>query len=332
MGRAGRYVRGIRTRALPCLLASLAVAGLLAGCAAAGSPARRAPTITAGSAPTGTAASAPTSTTAGAPRGTSLLPTTETSLALVDTTRPTLDKGRLVSQVRHLTTIVWYPAVPGPWPLVVFASGFGVGPGTYTALLESWAQAGFVVAAPEFPLTDPAVAGANLDESDIANQPADVRFVTDALVAPGSPVATEIDRARVGVAGQSDGAETVLAASLAPVPAGEPSYRAVIAMSGQPLGPRSSTKLPILVLQGSADTIDAPSHGYEVYSNAAPPKYLEVLHGGGHLAPFVAGSAWLPSISAVTTEFLDLYVAGHGSPAAIRAAGNHPPLASIQSS
>lgn len=249
----------------------------------------------------------------------------------MDTTRPTIARGHLVSRSRHLTTIVWSPAVPGRWPLVVFAAGFAVGPSTYAALLQSWAQAGFVVAAPRFPLTDPSVAGANLDEADIANQPADLRFVTDALVAPGSPFAPDINASRVGLAGHSDGAETVLAASLAPVPPGEPPYRAVIAMSPQPLrGPNPSADCPLLVIEGNADTINPPRRAYATYSEAAPPKYLEILNGGGHLPPFEAGSVWLPTIDAVTREFLDVYVAGRGSPAAIRRAGGDPPLASIQ--
>ena len=74
---------------------------------------------------------------------------------------------------------MWLPAAPGRRPLIVFAHGFDVGPGIYAALLDAWAAHGYVVAAPEFPLTDPAVAGASLDENDINNQPADLRFVTE---------------------------------------------------------------------------------------------------------------------------------------------------------
>src|SRR5207245_982575 len=65
---------------------------------------------------------------------------------------------------RTLVTYVRYPALgaptatdvadappasaAGPFPLVVFAHGFAVTPAIYSNLLQSWARAGYVVAAP----------------------------------------------------------------------------------------------------------------------------------------------------------------------------------------
>ncbi|MDQ2754790.1 MAG: hypothetical protein M3R71_04490 [Actinomycetota bacterium] len=258
---------------------------------------------------------------------------TSTTLPLVDTSRPTVSHGHQVSAARALTTLVWAPGAPGRWPLVVFAHGFQVGPEPYTSLLESWAAAGFVVAAPEFPLTDPAVAGANLDESDIDNQPADVRFVIDQLVAPASSVASRIDPGAVAVAGHSDGAETALAASLDPAPSGEPVVRAVIAMSVSPLpGVTRTANPPLLVTQGDADDINPPSEGYQTWQMAASPKYLAVLHGGGHLPPLEAGSAWLPEITRISLDFLRAYLGGGTAPAAIVSEGNaNPTLVTVTS-
>jgi predicted dienelactone hydrolase len=136
----------------------------------------------------------------------------EITLTLVDRSRPTVTHGRLLSPFRRLTTPVWLPGAAGRRPLIVFAHGFDVGPDAYGALLNAWSAHGYAVAAPEFPLTDPAVAGANLDENDINNQPADLRFVADAVTGTGSPVATRVDPARVALAGHSDGAESALAA------------------------------------------------------------------------------------------------------------------------
>ena len=256
----------------------------------------------------------------------------ETTLPFVDRSRPTVSDGHAVSPFRTLTTVVWLPDGPGRWPLVVFAPGFDVGPLTYSALLAAWAAHGYVVAAPEFPLTDPAVAGPNLDENDINSQPADLRFVTDALVAADSPLGSHIDPGRVAVTGHSDGGESALAASVAPTPPGEPHYRAVIAMSVQPLtGSKPATNPPALVTEGDADTINPPAWGLQTWEDAAPPKYLLILHGGGHLPPLEAGSAWLPGIEAVSEAFLDAYVAGDGAPADVRAATAGFPTVSVQS-
>jgi fermentation-respiration switch protein FrsA (DUF1100 family) len=231
-----------------------------------------------------------------------------------------------------LSTLVWVPQVPGRWPLVVFAHGFDVGPQTYSALLEAWAAHGYVVAAPEFPLTDPAVSGASLDENDINNQPADLRFVTDALVAPNSLLASRIDSRRVAVTGHSDGGESALAASVSPAPLGQPRYRALIAMSVQPLSvPGATTNPPVLVTQGDADTINPPAWGVQTWQDAAAPKYLLILRGGGHLPPLQAGSAWLAGIEAVTEAFLDAYAAGDRPPASVAAAAGGFPALSLQS-
>ncbi len=253
-------------------------------------------------------------------------------MQLVDRSRPTVSRGRVVSPFRTLTTLVWLPAAPGPWPLIVFGHGFDVGPETYASMLETWATHGYVVAAPEFPLSDPAVAGSNLDENDISNQPADLRFVTDGLVAPDSPLAGQVDPARVAVAGHSDGGESALAASVAPAPAGEPRYRGLIAMSVQPLpGSGATANPPILITEGDADTINPPAWGQQTWQQAAPPKYYLDIHGGGHLPPLQAGSAWLPGIEAVSSAFLDAYVAGDGPSSGMAAAASHTPLLSLQS-
>jgi predicted dienelactone hydrolase len=248
----------------------------------------------------------------------------ETTVSLVDPSRPTVSRGVRISSTRALTTVVWAPAIGAHWPLVVFGPGYRVGPDTYTDLLRSWATAGFVVAAPEFPLADPAVAGAALDEGDLNNEPADINFVIASLVATDSPVAAAIDPGRVAVTGHSDGAE----AALAVAQEGNPNIKAAIIMAGQPVLPHQAPNPPILVIQGDQDTINPPVRSLEVYQQAAHPRFLLTLLGAPHLAPFSGASRWVSVVDAVTLDFLHHYLSGvtsDDSPMAADAA--HPGLA-----
>jgi len=247
-----------------------------------------------------------------------------TTIDFVDRSRPTVSGGETLSKSRALTTRVWYPATGGPWPLVVFAHGFSVGPDPYVALCEAWAAAGYVVAAPEFPLTDADVAGAALDEYDIQNQPDDVRFVFAALMGPASPLAARIDPSRLGVAGHSDGGTTALAVAAEP-PLG---LRGVIALSASPVN-FGAKATPILVVHGDADGIDPYAEGEAVYQDATAPRYLLTLLGGEHIEPFLAGSDWLDVVDRTSVDFLDHYVAGRTPTASALLADAEPGLATI---
>lgn len=262
-----------------------------------------------------------TTTTTGPP-----YPVSSVTMPLLDASRPTVSRGVRVAAGRSLTTVVWYPTVGGPWPLVMFAAGFRVGPDTYSDLLRSWAAAGYVVAAPEFPLEDEAVAGAALDEGDLPNEPADVAFVLSALLRPSDPVASRIAPNQVAVTGHSDGAEVALAVAQE----GLAAVKAAIIMSGQPVTPQKARNPPLLVIQGSQDTINQPSLSQAVYDAATPPRYFLTLIGAGHLPPYVTGTAWEPIVKAVTLDFLNHYLAGRTpSDAAMRADGNRPGLSAL---
>jgi len=264
-----------------------------------------------------TTVDSPTTTTTTTPAPSPPYALSELTLALVDGSRPTVAAGRTISYTRALKTLVWLPVGGGRWPLIVFAHGFDASPAPYAALLSSWAAHGYVVAAPEFPLTDPDIAGANLDEADIDNQVADVRFVTDYLVSSTSPLVERIDPSRVAVAGHSDGAETAIGAAAASPPAGEPAYRALLALSAQPVDGTAGRNPPVLVAQGDADTTNPPSYGLQTWEQAAGPKYLLDIEGGGHLPPYEAGSVWLSGIESITETFLDTYLAGDARASAI---------------
>jgi pimeloyl-ACP methyl ester carboxylesterase len=184
------------------------------------------------------------------------------------------------------------------------------------------------VAAPEFPLTDADVAGSSLDENDLPNQPADVRFVIASLLAASSPVRTAIDPTRVAVAGHSDGAVTAL--DLADDHGLK--LRAVVVLSGGPIGRPVTSNAPILVAHGDQDTTDPPDQGQAVFDQASRPKFLLHLLGAGHLPPFAGGTRWQPVVDRVTVDFLDRYVTGTAGAGAALLPDGAPGLATIDAS
>lgn len=261
-----------------------------------------------------------TTTAAAASPGTSAAPSTAAPAAavssvvlnLVDRSRPTVSHGRQVSSARALTTTVWYPAgALANHPLIVFAHGYSVGVAPYVRVCQAWARAGFVVAAPEFPLTDKAVAGANLDEGDLPNQPGDVSFVTTALLGadqtPGSPLAGRIDPHRIVVAGHSDGADTALAVAYLPGKA-DSRIGAAIVDAPDPLPlPAGAAKLvsrvPLLLIHGDHDSIAPFSGSQRVLTQLSAPGWFLILRGADHLAPIQGPSPWTATLDRVTTDF-----------------------------
>lgn len=232
---------------------------------------------------------------------------------------------------RSLTTIVRYPAQgapgsgdlidaaparsSGPFPLIVFGHGFAVTPSPYARLLDRWAQAGYVVAAPVFPLEN-AHAPGGPNEADLVNQPRDMSFVISSLLgaaqAPSGPIDGLIDPRSVGVAGQSDGGDTALASAYDPG-VRDRRVRAAVILSGaeDPFAPAFAPSRhgpPLLATQGTLDTINPPSMTQAFFDDAPSPKYLLTLVGASHLPPYTQPGPQLSSVEDVSIAFLDHYL------------------------
>jgi predicted dienelactone hydrolase len=252
-------------------------------------------------------------------------------LRLVDTSRTIrLPDGRRVA--RPVTTELWYPpasAGHGPSPLVVFGHGYATTPYRYVRLLRAWAAAGFVVAAPVFPLGN-ANAPGGPDESDIVNQPRDMSFVIARLLAasasPESPLSGLVDRKRIAVAGQSDGAETAFATAYER-PWHDRRVRAAVILSGAELGrhiPLVSPTVPLLAVQGTADRINPPVYTLDLFRAVARPKFLLLLHDAGHLPPYTVPGPRLAAVERVSIAFLDHCLRAGRLAAIARAASAFP--------
>jgi dienelactone hydrolase len=214
---------------------------------------------------------------------------------------------------RPLDTIVRYPAAGSAYPLIVFGHGFTLTPALYARLLRAWTEAGYVVAAPVFPLGNAAAPGGP-NESDIINQPRDMSFVITRLLALNalstSVLHGKIDPSRIAVAGQSDGAETALGVAY-DRRFRDPRVRAAIVLSGAafpgmgsfpPHGP------PLLAVQGTADPINAPANTAGFFRLARRPKFLLWLLGASHLPPYTDEQPQLGIVERATTAFLDRYL------------------------
>ena len=335
-------------RRLAALAGMVAIAGTfsLAAATSAGSTARR-PLEP---------ATASTDAAARPPRGRSLpgrttkLPIATTVglrvITFVDHTRVEHFRDGKV-EPRTLVTQIRYPAlgsatagdVPdaraltaaGPFPLVVFGHGFAETPTAYARLLDAWARAGYVVAAPLFPLTQKYVPGGRR-EADLINQPADMSFVISRTLAenelPASFLHGLIVPDLIAVAGQSDGAATALADAYDPAFA-DPRIRAAIILSGAELSniddaiPFPSHGPALLATQGSRDTINEPAATHRYFDLAPRPKFLLTMIGATHLPPYTTQQPYLRVVERVTIAFLDHFLrAKHASLVRMRDSGN----------
>ena len=206
------------------------------------------------------------------------------------------------------------PAQSGSFPLVVFAHGFDVSADTYAILEHQLASAGFVVAAPDFPLTSSAFPGPAI-EGDIANQAADVSFVVTSILDPAQvpePLQGAIDTTRVGVIGHSDGGVTAAAVAYNASVA-DPRIGAAVILSGAEAwygGDWFTTSSPpLLAVHGTADEVNSFASSTTLFDGATGPKMLVAVDGGSHLGPFTSDPAE-PDISNLAADFFHDHLEG----------------------
>lgn len=232
-----------------------------------------------------------------------------TTRTWVDTTRPTPANGTQPAESsRTLVTEVWYPTLAtgvspvrdapiapgGPYPLVLFVHGSGSGRTYYTYLTTALAQAGYVVAAADFPMTAMDTPGG---ESDLYvwYQVGDLSFLADSLKSTSADAGDEIAGAVNGlsyaVVGHSTGGAVAELAAFAgddEMITHDPRVAAVVPLSGDACMFSASffksRAVPVFAIGASDDLfVHFPNSGEWVYESSNEPHLSAELVGGQHI-------------------------------------------------
>jgi fermentation-respiration switch protein FrsA (DUF1100 family) len=286
--------------------------------------------VTAGSRPTTappttiptTTTTVPPTTTTSAPPGPPFA-VGVTKFTVEDITRGTVARGPTpASATRVLPLTVHYPALgtagsnvvenapvaAGVFPLVVFAHGYAITAGAYDPLTTDLAAGGFIVVAPDFPISSLVFPGPP-SQLDMPNQAHDVSFVIDAYqegTSVPSLLQGHLAPGKVAVAGHSDGGATVAAvsgnsccldrrigasASLAGDQGG--------LFPGEWFQPDAS---PQLFMHGTADPEVPFRYSQKLYDDTVAPRLFVSVTNAVHLEPFVTGSQ-RPTIVTLILDF-----------------------------
>ena len=225
-------------------------------------------------------------------------PAAKRVLTLVDTSRKIkASMGFAGSETRRIDVKVWVPAGKGPFPLVIYSHGtFGTADNAMH-LVRALVDAGYVVAAPDYPLTSSQAwtKVSFADISDVAEQTRDVSFIITALEGD-AVLGKQIDPARIGTTGHSLGAVTTYFSSFgantrdprivaaAPIAGGDPVQSAFDVPMGLAGAGYTPVSVPVLFLSGEHDvftSLTGPPH--VAYTRVASPKHELMVKGGVHV-------------------------------------------------
>lgn len=214
---------------------------------------------------------------------------------------------------RDIPVRIYRPDGDGPFPVIVFSHGLGGSREAAPYLGEHWASWGFLAIFVQHPGSDesvwqgqsgPAAMQALRQAANARSAVAryrDIPFVLDEIERRTAAGELPADTARIGIAGHSFGAHTVMAslgqsfARGGQISFDDPRLLAGVALSPPPANDRTdggavyaSIAEPVLHLTGTADgsPLDSsarPEDRLEAFAAMGPaPQYLIVFEGGDH--------------------------------------------------
>jgi dienelactone hydrolase len=203
----------------------------------------------------------------------------------VDTSRRTVPVAGAALPSRTLVTTIYRPNGKGPFPLIAFSHGLDGHPEKFTKLFTTWADAGFVIAAPAFPLTNSHAPSPDANVGDLAEQPADVSFVLDKVLAlnneQGSRLFRAIDERKIGAGGLSLGGLTTYKLVYGDCCRDE-RFDAAAVLDGIRIDDPVDGHVPLLIAHADRDpTIPYPT-AKEVFTAASAPVWFMTFQAPLH--------------------------------------------------
>ena len=258
----------------------------------------------------------------------------------VDDSRPTDAVGTFAGAPdRTLKTTTYYPAKgryvedeigddvapakkDGPYPLILFSHGLTANATVYEGVINEWVSAGYVVAAPDYPLSNTSAPGGNVFANglgDVKNQPADASFVIDEVLAlskESGPLRGMVDKKHIGASGHSLGGITTYGLVYSSCCIDE-RIDAAAPMSGAAgLVADAETyfqgvETPLLILHGDTDPLVPHQAGVDAFAKASAPKFFVTFTGTGHIQPFLGAEGPTGDVLvAAGVDFWDYFLKG----------------------
>lgn len=253
-------------------------------------------------------------------------PFTVRHVQFVDRARPTASPGKpAYAPARTLPTDLYLPTSSTPRPLIMFSHGYHGAPRKFSELFAAWARAGYMVAAPRFPLTSDR--GAPYDAvGDFVNQPGDISFVLTRLLA--GRLRSRIDTARIGAAGLSLGGATTygLIESLCCRDKRLRAAEVFDAVRAPIRGAFAKNTIPLLITHIDSDLAVPYKTARQSFAEAAAPKWLLTFHSGIHPEAYENSPSPHDRTAVQTSiDFFDLTLLGDASARArLLHDGDHP--------